>query len=52
MLERVRPDCCARLQQLTSAVTLEAMGCKDVTDRRACTFAERGVCTGTYYWRS
>lgn len=33
------------------AVTLEAMGCKDLTDRRVCTFAERGVCSGFYYWR-
>ena len=33
------------------AVTLEAMGCKGLTDRRVCAFTERGVCSGLYYWR-
>ena len=32
-------------------VTLEAMGCADLTERRVCAFAEQRECTGVYYWR-
>jgi hypothetical protein len=40
------------LNHYACVVTLEAMGCKDVTERRICAYHERGVCTGMYYWRS
>ncbi len=33
-------------------VTLEAMGCADMTERRVCAFTERGECSGVYYWRN
>jgi len=39
------------LNHYACVVTLEAMGCKDINERRTCAFAERGECTGVYYWR-
>ena len=32
-------------------VTLEEMGCSDMTEHRVCAFAERAECSGVYHWR-
>jgi hypothetical protein len=41
-----------QLNHYACVVTLEAMGCRDVTERRTCEYAARGVCRGQYYWRA